>query len=255
MTSFFSLEGQVAIVTGGASGIGLETVRRFLAAGAHVLMADLHDASDLAKKLGAAFIQTNVTDEVQVEAMLQKAVNDFGRLDILVNNAGVFADYKGIDETEKKDFDFCMSVNVMGAVYGIKHANKLMNENGRIVNTSSAAGLHGAVKLSSDVASKHAVIGLSKTAALELTDKKIRVNCVCPTTVNTPMAHTEGGEHLLEGERVANPLGRICEPEEIAALIHFLAAPDCDFINGQAILIDGGASAGTTQRAFEKLMA
>ena len=255
MNPFFSLEGQVAVVTGGASGIGLETVKRFLAAGAQVVMSDLSDARELADSIGASFVQTNVTDEMQVRAALQTAIDQYGRLDILVNNAGVFADYKGLSETDKKDFEFCMDVNVMGAAYGIKHAITLMNEGGRIVNTSSAAGLHGAVKLSSYTASKHAVIGLSKTAALELTDKKIRVNCVCPTTVNTPMAHTEGGEHLLEAERVANPLERICEPEEVAALIHFLAATDCNFVNGQAIMIDGGASAGTTERAFEKLMA
>ena len=255
MKPLFSLEGRVAVVTGGASGIGLETVKRFLQAGAKVVMADLHDASALAEELGATFVQTNVTDEAQVRSALQTAVDVYGGLDILVNNAGVFADYKSIVDTEKKDFDFCMSVNVYGAAYGIKHATELMNDGGSIINTSSAAGLIGAIKISSYAASKHAVIGLSKTAALELADKRIRVNCICPTTVNTPMAHTEGGEHLLEGERVANPLCRICEAEEAAALIHFLASNDCGFINGQAIRLDGGASAGTTERAFEKLMA
>ena len=255
MSKLFSLEGKVAVVTGGASGIGLETVKRFLEAGAKVVIADLHDASALAEELGASFAQTNVTDEQQVRDALQCAVDIYGGLDILVNNAGVFADYKSISETQKSDFDFCMGVNVMGAVYGIKHAEELMNEGGSIISTSSAAGLIGSVKLSSYVASKHAVVGVTKTAALELSHKKIRVNCICPTTVNTPMAHTEGGEHLLEAEKCANPLGRICEPEEIAAQIHFLASNDCGFVNGQALMIDGGASAGTTERAFEKLMA
>jgi 3alpha(or 20beta)-hydroxysteroid dehydrogenase len=255
MSTLFSLEGRVAVVTGGASGIGLATVKRFLQAGAKVVMADLHDASVLAEELGATFVQTNVTDEQQVRNALKSAVEHYGRLDILVNNAGVFADYKSISETEKKDFDFCMNVNVYGAAYGIKYAQELMNDGGSIINTSSAAGLLGSVKLSSYAASKHALIGLSKTAALELADKKIRVNCICPTTVNTPMAHTDGGEHLLEAEKCANPLGRICEADEIAAQIHFLASNDCGFVNGQALMIDGGASAGTTERAFEKLMA
>jgi 3alpha(or 20beta)-hydroxysteroid dehydrogenase len=254
MGTFFSLDGQVAVVTGGASGIGLQTVKRFLQAGAKVVMADMHDASALAEELGATFVQTNVTDEKQVRNALQTALENYGRLDILVNNAGVFADYKSIAESETKQFEFCMNVNVYGVFYGIKQATELMNDGGSIINTSSAAGLVGAIKLSSYAASKHAVIGLSKTAALELAHKKIRVNCICPTTVNTPMAHTEGGEHLLEAEKVANPLGRICEPGEAAALIHFLAARDCGFINGQAISLDGGASAGTTERAFEKLM-
>ena len=253
--SLFSLKDRVAVVTGGASGIGLETVKRFLQAGAKVVMADLNEASALATELGAAFVQTNVTVEQQVRNALQTALDNYGRLDILVNNAGVFADYKSITETETADFEFCMSVNVYGAAYGIKHAAELMNDGGSIINTSSAAGLVGSMKLSSYVASKHAVIGLSKTAALELAPKKIRVNCICPTTVNTPMAHTDGGEHLLEAEKVANPLGRICEADEAAALIHFLASSDCGFINGQAIRLDGGASAGTTERAFEKLMA
>ncbi len=245
----------MAAVTFKKTGIGLATVKRFLQAGAKVVMADLHDASVLAEELGATFVQTNVTDEQQVRNALQSAIEHYGRLDILVNNAGVFADYKSISETEKKDFDFCMNVNVYGAAYGIKYAQELMNDGGSIINTSSAAGLLGSVKLSSYAASKHALIGLSKTAALELADKKIRVNCICPTTVNTPMAHTDGGEHLLEAEKCANPLGRICEADEIAAQIHFLASNDCGFVNGQALMIDGGASAGTTERAFEKLMA
>lgn len=253
MTDFFSLQGKVAVVTGGASGIGLETVKRFTDAGAKVVMADLSDATELAEQLGATFLQCNVTDEAQVNNALQTAVNTYGGLDILVNNAGVFADYKSISDTEKKDFDFCMGVNVLGAAYGIKYAAELMNDGGAIINTASAAGVQGAVKLSSYVASKHAVIGLSKSAALELADKKIRVNCVCPTTVNTPMAHEEGGEFMIAAESAANPLQRICEPGEVAALIHFLASDDCGFVNGQAILIDGGASAGTTEQAFAKL--
>lgn len=253
MTDFYSLTGKTALVTGGASGIGLETVKRFIASGAKVVMADLNDASGLADELGAAFVKCNVTDEVQVKEAMQYAVDSYGGLDILVNNAGVFADYKSLDETCKEDFDLCMNVNVMGAAYAMKYASALMNDGGSIINTSSAAGLIGALKLSSYVASKHAVIGLTKTAALELSEKRIRVNAVCPTSVNTPMAHEEGGEFLIEAESTANPLQRICEPEEVAALIHFLASNDCGFINGQAIMLDGGASAGTTKRAFAKL--
>lgn len=255
MTQFLNLDGQVAVVTGGASGIGLATVKRLLSAGAKVVLADYSDASELAEELGAIYVNCNVTREEDVKAALQLAVDTYGRLDIIVNNAGVFSDYKTIVESELKDFDFCMGVNLMGAVYAIKHAANLMTEGGRIVNTASAAGVRGAVKLGSYVASKHAIIGLSKTAALELADKKIRVNCVCPTSVNTPMAQEEGGEFMLAAEKATIPLQRICEPEEMAALIHFLASDDCGFINGQAIVVDGGMSAGTTTKAFEKLMA
>lgn len=255
MSALFSLQGKAAVVTGGASGIGLATVKRFIAAGAQVMMADLQDQSALATEVGAEFFQCNVSQEDQVKALLQHSKNTFGRLDIIVNNAGVFSDYKSLAESDNSDFEFCMGVNLMGAFYAIKHAQELMNEGGAIVNTASAAAVHGAVKIGSYVASKHALAGLSKTAALELSEKRIRVNCVCPTTVNTPMAHEEGGEFMIEAECTANPMQRICEPEEVAALIHFLAADDCGFVNAQSILIDGGASAGTSEKAFEKLSA
>ena len=254
MNAAFGLDGQVAIVTGGASGIGLATVKRLRDAGARVVMADLREGVETAESLSVVFEHVDVTKEESVQQLLQSTADHFGRLDILVNNAGVFADYKSIADSSSQDFEFCLEVNLMGAMYGIKHAADLMTHGGRVVSTASAAGVRGAVRLGSYVASKHAVVGLTKTAALELGAKNIRVNCVCPTTVNTPMAHTEGGEHLLHGERLLNPLGRICEPNEVAALIHFLVAPDCGFITGQAIQIDGGSSVGTTAEAFDKLL-
>ena len=254
MSNFFSLEGQVAIVTGGASGIGLKTVERFIAAGAKVILADLNDASETAARVGATFVQCNVTDESQVQVLMETTHKLHGRLDILVNNAGVFADYKKLTETDQKDYDFCYSVNRLGVAYGIKHGAPLMSDGGRIVNTASAAGLIGAVELASYVASKHAVVGLTKSAAIELGPRNIRVNCICPTTVNTPMAHVEGGEFMIEGEKLLVPLGRICEPEDAAALIHFLASNDCSFVNGQSIMLDGGMACGITEQAFEKLL-
>ena len=254
MSSFFSLDGEVAVVTGAGSGIGLETARRFNKAGAKLVIADMQDASGLAEELGAVFVQIDVTDEEQVKAMVQTAIDSFGKLDILVNNAGVFADYKYLLDSEERDFDVCYAVNTKGVAWGMKHAGRVMGEGGRIINTASAAATEGAVQLSSYVASKHAVVGLTKTAALEFASKKIRVNCVCPTTVDTPMAHDGEGEFLLEGEKTLVPLGRICQPGEVAALIHFLAARDCDFVNGQAITIDGGMSAGISEKAFSKLV-
>ncbi len=254
MSNFFSLEDQVAIVTGGASGIGLKTVERFIAAGAKVVLADLNDASETAERVGATFIQCNVTDESQVKSLMEATLKLHGRLDILVNNAGVFADYKKLTETEQQDYDFCYKVNLLGVAYGIKHAAPLMSDGGRIVNTASAAGLIGAVELASYVASKHAVVGLTKSAAIELGPRNIRVNCICPTTVNTPMAMQEGGEFMIEGEKLLVPLGRICEPEDAAAQIHFLASNDCSFINGQAIMLDGGMACGMTEAAFQKLL-
>lgn len=254
MKHMFSLEGQVAVITGGGSGIGLETVRRFRQAGADVVLADISDSHDLANETGAVFHRCDISAEDEVRRLLEFSIERFGQLHILVNNAGVFSDYLPIEEKQSPSFDLCYSVNIMGTAFGLKHAAKLMADGGKIINVASAAGIIGATGLSDYVASKHAVVGLTRSAALELGERNIRVNCVCPTTVDTPMARQEGGEHLLEGEKLMVPLGRICQPEEAAALIHFLASDDCSFINGQAILLDGGMTCGTNARMFEKLV-
>lgn len=255
MTGLFSLENQVAVVTGGNSGIGLKTVERFVAAGAKVVVADLAaDTPSFEQNDSVRYIRCDVTNEGQVKGALNTAVNEFGGLDILVNNAGVFSSYDKIVDKGASDFEKCFNVNVLGVANGIKCAAELMRDGGRIINTSSAAGLIGVSGLADYAASKHAVVGLTKSAALELADRHIRVNCICPTTVNTPMANEDGGEHMLNAEKLLVPLGRICEPEEVAALIHFLASNDCNFVNGQAIAIDGGMSAGGSERLYEKLI-
>jgi NAD(P)-dependent dehydrogenase (short-subunit alcohol dehydrogenase family) len=254
MQPLFSLENQIAIVTGGGSGIGLKTVQRFIAAGAKVVMADMNDCSALAEQEGALFVSCDVTDEAQVAQLIETTISAYGKLDILVNNAGIFSRYEKITDTSSAAYQTCYNVNLMGVVNGIKYAAPVMQIGGRIVNTASAAGLMGALDLGSYVASKHAVVGLTKTAAIELGERQIRINCVCPTTVNTPMAHQDGGEFMLEGEKLLVPLERICEPEDVAALIHFLSSNDCSFISGQAIMIDGGMACGMTEKAFAKLI-
>jgi len=253
MDSFFSLKGKVAVVTGGGSGIGKAVVQRFARAGAKVVIADLNDCPELAVEVGGLSVPTDVSDESQVEHLLKTALECFGRLDILVNNAGVFANYKQLKDASKEDFQKCFDINTLGAFYGIKHAARLMNEGGSVINTASLAGKTGFIDLASYGASKFSVVGLTQTAALELSDRNIRVNCVCPTSVNTPMAHEEGGEALLAMEKTLVPLDRICEPEEVAAMMHFLAADDCGFINGQALNLCGGWSAGLNQRVWDKL--
>ena len=253
MDSFFSLNGKVAVVTGGGSGIGKAVVERFARAGAKVVIGDLRDCPELAAEVGGISVPTDVTDEQQVKQLLQTAVDRFGRLDILVNNAGIFANYRQLKDATAEDFQRCFDVNTLGAFYGIKHAAALMNEGGSLINTSSYAGKTGFIDLGSYGASKFSVVGMTQTAALELSERNIRVNCVCPTSVNTPMAHEEGGDALLQMEKTLVPLGRICEPEEVAAMIHFLAADDCGFINGQALNLCGGWSAGLNQRVWDKL--
>ena len=253
MTAHFSLPGQVAVITGGNSGIGLKTAERFIAAGASVIVADVSEKLAIEQSDALRYVPCDVRQEDDVINAMATAIDAFGRVDILVNNAGTFSDYEHLQEKTTDAFRQCFEVNVLGVANGLRAAAHVMHSGGSIINTASAAGLIGVAGLGDYAASKHAVVGLTKSAALEFAARNIRVNCVCPTTVNTPMAHAAGGEHLIDSERVLVPLGRICEPEEVAALIHFLASEDCRFINGQAIAVDGGMSAGSSEQLFEKL--
>lgn len=242
----FSLEGKIAVVTGAASGIGLATVKRFAEAGAKVVIADITESSDLAKEIGGLFIKTDVTQEDQVKALMDKTAETHGRIDIVINNAGG-GEGSGpnfIPYLPAEDFEIGYKLNLMGVVFGIKHAADHMTDGGSIVNTSSVAGYQGAPTLAPYVASKAAVIGVTRTAAIELAARNIRVNCVCPGTVDTPMIYGDEGQAELKIATLMMPLGRLCKPEEVAALFHFLAADDCSFISGQAICIDGGMTAG-----------
>ena len=255
VSNFFLLTDQVAVVTGGTSGIGLKAAERFIAAGARVVISGRKDGTEIADRIGAKFVQCDVSNEDSVAALMQAAVDEYGNLDILVNNAGANFGYGTMMETEVADFDRNFGINTKGVVHGIKHAVPHMNDGARIVNVSSAAGLQGVAYLAPYVASKWAVIGITRTAAVELGARGIRCNAICPTSVNTPMANTPEGRPQLRMERKAVPLGRIAEPEEIAAMIHFLASTDCNFVNGQAIAVDGGFTAGTSIDSYDTLAA
>lgn len=242
----FSLEGKIAVVTGAASGIGLATVKRFAKAGAKVVIADITESSDLAREIGGLFIKTDVTQEDQVKALMDTTAETYGRIDIVINNAGG-GEGSGpnfIPYLPAEDFEAGYKLNLMGVVFGIKHAADHMTGGGSIVNTSSVAGYQGAPTYAPYVASKAAVIGVTRTAAIELAARNIRVNCVCPGTVDTPMAYGDEANAELKIATMMMPLGRLCKPEEVAALFHFLVADDCSFISGQAICIDGGMTAG-----------
>ena len=253
MNEYFSLDGQVAVITGGTSGIGLKAAERFIGAGAKVVISGRKDGTEIAEKIGATFIQCDVGNAESVENLMQAAQDTYGNIDIIVNNAGANFGYATLMESDLVDFDKNFAVNTKGVVHGIKFGVPRMNDGGRIVNISSMAGLQGAYSLSPYVASKWAVIGITRTAALELGARGIRVNAISPTSVNTPMANTPEGQPQLNMERKAVPLGRIAEPEEVAAMIHFLAATDCNFVSGQAIACDGGFSAGMSPVAYETL--
>ncbi len=255
MSDFFSLKDNVAVITGGTSGIGLKAAERFIAAGAKVVIAGRKDGTEIAEKIGATFVQCDVSNEESVAALMEAAQSTYGNIDILVNNAGANFGYDVLMDTDIADFDKNFNINTKGVVFGIKYGVPRMNEGGRIVNVSSAAGLQGVAYLSPYVASKWAVIGITRTAAVELGEKGIRCNAICPTSVNTPMANTPEGQPQLRMERKAVPLGRIAEPEEIASMIHFLASTDCNFITGQAIAVDGGFTAGMSITAYNTLAA
>ena len=252
--NMFSLKGKIAIVTGGASGFGLATVRRFAAAGAEVVIADITDSSDLAADVKGLYIETDVTKEDQVKALMDKTAATYGRIDILINNAGGGSPPNFLTELTAEDFEEDYRLNLMGTVFGMRQAVPHMTQGGAIVNTSSVAGHEGAMTYAQYVASKAAVIGVTRTAALEFADRNIRVNCICPGTFDTPMAHEEDFQTEMAIAPLMMPLGRLGRPEEVAALHHFLAADDCAFITGQSICIDGGMTAGLSMGIITKLM-
>ncbi|PFH87734.1 SDR family oxidoreductase [Bacillus sp. AFS088145] len=251
----FSLKGKVAVITGGGSGIGLATVRRFHQAGAKVVVADLTDETKLALEIDGLFIKTDVSKENEVQALLEKTVEAYGRIDILFNNAGIGRGLVMISDAESVDYEVSFKVNTMGVLYGLKHGAVYLSDGGVIINSASVAGLQGVPTYGPYVASKHAVIGITKTAALELSPRNIRVNCICPGTIDTPMLQNSGAPEQRAINDLVTPLGRSGLPEEVAALVHFLSSDDSKFITGQAITVDGGITAGTSLGVWSGLAA
>jgi NAD(P)-dependent dehydrogenase (short-subunit alcohol dehydrogenase family) len=256
------LEGKVAVVTGGASGIGEATVRQFVAEGAQVIVADLQDGpgEDLAEELGdaARFVHTDVSVEAQVAGAIRAAVDAFGGLDVLYNNAGFVGATGPLESTTAEEYDLTMDVLLKAVFFGIKHASPIMKaqRSGSIISTSSVCGLTAGVGTHLYSVAKAAVIMLTKTAALELADWQVRVNAVCPGYVATPLGAggslTELGRDTTE-ERLAvtrdrlahsQPIGRMGEAADIARLVTFLASDASSWITGTAQVIDGGLTLG-----------
>jgi NAD(P)-dependent dehydrogenase (short-subunit alcohol dehydrogenase family) len=243
------LEGKIALITGGASGIGLATAREFHAAGAKLAIADISDASAVARELDALAIRVDVTNPDDVEAMVQKTVDHYGRIDVLFNNAGIerHAPMAAMDLAEHRRV---IDVDLNGVYYCLQFTIRAMANNegprrGSIINTASVAGLIGAPGMSSYNAAKGAVVLLTKVGALEAASLGIRVNAVCPGIIRTPMAQAFGDDSIVEAmAQRLHPLGRVGEPHEIAKLVTFLASDDASFITGAAIPIDGGMTAG-----------
>lgn len=250
----FSLKDKVAVITGGGSGLGLATVKRFVAAGANVVMADINDCTAQAKEIGCTFIKTDVSVEEEVEALMKKASEIHGHLDIVINNVGVIMPEQIIDEAVLADYERLFRINTLGVLLGIKYGARYMKDGGAIINTASNSANGDFSGYGAYIASKCAVVGITKAAAIEYAERGIRVNCICPNTIDTPMAYVEGCETELEVVGIITPLGRMCEAEEAAALFHFLASDDCKYISGEDIYIDGGLKAGHSNKKIEYLL-
>jgi NAD(P)-dependent dehydrogenase (short-subunit alcohol dehydrogenase family) len=250
----FTLAGKTAVITGGASGIGRATAARFALAGARVVLADRNDASEFAREIGGSYVETDVSDEHAVEELLARAAA-FGPVGILINSAGITSE-AALPDIEVAEFDRMVATNTRSVLLTMKHAVKYMTDGGAIVNVSSLAAFVGLPTYACYAASKAAVIALTRVAALEYGPLGIRVNCVCPTSVDTPMLRAQpGGELEAALARTAAPLGRICSAEDVAALLHFLSADDCPLVSGQAVSIDGGATAGFSLAILDRLAA
>jgi NAD(P)-dependent dehydrogenase (short-subunit alcohol dehydrogenase family) len=247
------LTGKVALVTGGASGIGRATALKFAREGTKLIIADMNEEGGqqtvhmITEQGGdAIFVQTDVTQATAVEALISKAVETYGRLDCAHNNAGVTQQaYTPTAEFPEDDWHRVLAVNLTGVWLCMKYEipQMLKHGGGAIVNTASVAGLVGLAGRSAYVASKHGVVGITRTAALEYARQGIRVNCVCPGYIRTPMVayvlQHEGAE--LEQRMVARePLGRLGTPEEVAAAVVWLCSDAASFVTGHTMTVDGG---------------
>jgi NAD(P)-dependent dehydrogenase (short-subunit alcohol dehydrogenase family) len=250
------LADRVAIVTGGASGIGAASARLFAAEGARVLVADIQEdrGKQLAEQLGgvAAFRRVDVTREEDVKGAVDEAVSRWGRLDVMFNNAGFGGALGPIEGTTVEEFDLTFDVLVKGPFLGIKHAAPVMKRqrSGSIINTASVAGLQTGYSPHLYSVAKAAVIHLTRSVALELGECGIRVNCICPGIIATPLAAgrtdvTDEQLAKLKGALArAQALGRIGDPEDIANAALWLASDESSFVTGHAQVVDGGAFAG-----------
>ncbi|MCY1525156.1 2,5-dichloro-2,5-cyclohexadiene-1,4-diol dehydrogenase [compost metagenome] len=249
-----TFSGQVALVTGAANGIGRATALAFAAEGLKVVVSDVDVAGgegtvELIRAAGgeALFIRCNVTLEAEVKALMEGTVAAYGRLDYAFNNAGIEIEKGKLAEGSEAEFDAIMGVNVKGVWLCMKHQIPLLlaQGGGAIVNTASVAGLGAAPKMSIYAASKHAVIGLTKSAAVEYAKKKVRVNAVCPAVIDTDMFRRAYESDPKKGEFAAamHPVGRIGKVEEIAAAVLYFCCDAAGFTTGHALAVDGGATA------------
>ena len=251
--TMFSLKDKVAIVTGGASGIGEATIRRFAAAAARCVIADIDDASELAIEVGGDSRRCDVTDADVVNELVADTVERYGRLDIMVNNAGVLGPGRGVLADDPGEGRAVIEVNLVGVVNGLRAAGAVMAPGSVIVNTASMAGVVGFPGIGWYGMAKWGVVGLTKHAAVELGPRGIRVNCVCPTGVDTPMAAAGADDHwAVRSQSLMNQhVERLATADEVAAAIHYLATDEAMMVNGHSLAVDGGLAAGPSVQLIE----
>jgi NAD(P)-dependent dehydrogenase (short-subunit alcohol dehydrogenase family) len=251
MNNTLDFTGKVALVTGAAAGMGLATAQAFAEAGAAVVLADFKDdvVKTEAEKLRTAGhkalgIHCDVSDDAQVAAMVDRAVSEFGRLDAAFNNAGVMAKVVPTADSTGEEWERVIGINLRGVWSCMKHELRHMERqgSGTIVNNASVGALTGNPGIGSYIASKHGVIGLTRTAALEYVKKGIRVNAVNPGLIDTQIGHDvfKGDQRVYAEAAAGVPIGRAGRPEEIASVVLWLCSPGASYVVGHGLTVDGG---------------
>lgn len=249
-----TFEDKVILITGAASGIGRETAVQLAKEGATLFLSDIDEAGGqetldmvTAKGTEATFFAADVAQAAQVEAMVASCVEEYGRIDGAFNNAGIEGGSGRMADITEADFDRVMGINVKGVWLCMKYQipQMIAQGGGSIVNTASVAGLVGSHSLSVYGASKHAVVGLSRSAAVEYVRKGVRVNAVCPAVIRTPMVERgfKDNPRFVEATLQANPMRRLGEADEVAKAVMWLLSDASSFTNGATITVDGGFTA------------